>query len=539
MDQVGWEDILQDLIRCLDCPNISNTFLTFSPKDIVFVRDTKLHDLEPVSLYEYFRSFPVSNVPVPSKDAKQWTFISTNAQYDLSHEHNHWVPAITTRDVPRKLFDALSWFSDSQLEVKVLELQEAMMTAADDAQAAEAENQFFAAKAHQDFRARCMGCGFHPIHVPADGNCLIWSIKCLLEGDFEGNELDTSDRNALAMVQEIRRELSNAWMEFKPYPMWQLLFQLVEGLESDSEMEEEPAADTTPKRKGKGYVPDTTPKDKKSFEKAPDKDKKVKKVDAGAVAPAWKRHCPTLVSLEVPPAVKVKEECGIPEVPEDEQPGQVVNSKRRRTTKKKNKTATEQKLSVARSYLSNLGLAYGVWQSWHWQHHLSARTGICKDGKWMDLVNRMLVSSEEEKAESWKSCMVCKELLETYHFSAVDLRRHMNEDRDDRDGMQNDDQQGESAAQDARGGMESSALVLVLPKDEEHNEERDEDDVTEMDMETLARSVSPYYQDRYKRNETMNFKGVGHPQFIEQKRSNPEHLETSKAFERWLNLFDI
>ena len=70
------------------------------------------------------------------------------------------------------------------------------------------------------FVDRLLDIGFVPIKVPADGNCLAWSFKCLVESDYQGMGLDQTHPQHLEDVAALRKKLGEAWKTNSTSPAW-------------------------------------------------------------------------------------------------------------------------------------------------------------------------------------------------------------------------------------------------------------------------------------------------------------------------------
>ena len=57
---------------------------------------------------------------------------------------------------------------------------------------------------------RCGKIEILPFQIPADGNCLLWSVRVLENEDFNESAWKPTEQN-LAEVQELRNHLSRAW----------------------------------------------------------------------------------------------------------------------------------------------------------------------------------------------------------------------------------------------------------------------------------------------------------------------------------------
>jgi hypothetical protein len=87
----------------------------------------------------------------------------------------------------------------------------------------------------REFEIKCHASGLHPVDVPGDGNCLLWSIKCLYENDIYGSKIDPESKKDMAVIKEWRKQTVKAWNERKGIPCWQLLYEKMY-VDSDEQM---------------------------------------------------------------------------------------------------------------------------------------------------------------------------------------------------------------------------------------------------------------------------------------------------------------
>ena len=111
-----------------------------------------------------------------------------------------------------------------------------------------------------DLCQRCWSIGVLPLEVPADGNCMVWSLQVLQRGPkiedtfFQGPRANRKQR-------QMRRTLSNLWQAAASDITWQAIFKffvLEEDVESESEDEQ---MRTTPQREkaAPAHPPDSSP----------------------------------------------------------------------------------------------------------------------------------------------------------------------------------------------------------------------------------------------------------------------------------------
>ncbi|CAK8996503.1 unnamed protein product [Durusdinium trenchii] len=459
------------------------------------VRDTHAKTLEIAAIADYVKELvPGSSLDLKTSSGKQWTFILCNANYDSCEELNHWVPAISSANVGEEYLRSLMGLENCQVDLKIAETQHRYIELLgkhghDKASAEEsslldrAEQEMFRAQNWQKFRTRCATVGLHPMEVPCDGNCLVWSALVLISGEYDQPPESHSE------MMNIRKKLSQDWMLLQEWDVWRSLFHT---------MHSDFGADTPKKVKPNASAELTsTPFHDKKFQKK----EKPKMVDQCARAPNFQRARPNL-SLTSKSAskrtqqddqAKVKSEEAEIFVPECEATGNEPQpvQKRRRCGKKKNKTIEERKLIRLRKFLAKSGAQYARWQSLHWQAAGSKKCGTCPDGKYTDFQKSLAFKSPEDRNTT---CPACKSFLELINFDDVACKQYMDSRLSDDDGS---DQEADASA--------TTAIVLANVPYEKNSDHPDHGgpaplaaDAEEVDLslDALCRSVDPYYQAR-------------------------------------------
>ena len=98
----------------------------------------------------------------------------------------------------------------------------------------------------QNWNRLCKECndlGYALLEVPADGNCLAWSLRCCLKGAEQGSIYDGP--RAERQQRQIRRQLSSLWKKYQNDQIWQALFTFCVAEEYSQPMESTPPKNST------------------------------------------------------------------------------------------------------------------------------------------------------------------------------------------------------------------------------------------------------------------------------------------------------
>ena len=361
-----------------------------------------------------------------------WVVLMCNANFDVNGDMNHWVPAWTEAELGDEYFKSAVSLADKEGEKVAKELEDDYAQKAvayecakahpggknsESAQIALAELEAAAEEIHheqnwQEFRERCRLALLHPIRVPADGNCLLWSLKALKREDVNGGggfrPADFApDRDEMWDIAKARCALSRAWRQARDEVCWQDLYECfyVDEVEPPVEppagntaaepqapdnkpvkaelkvKQEAPTMSTPPRRLGAGSIPPIDLSTPEGKSEAPPKLKKA--VGKCRPAPGWKSQKEISETLEGPPKQSASQNCvpdNIPDVPDiekrskeepaDEEPGDKEDqpSKRRRVGRKKEKSQREREMTALNQYLASIGIIYmDTWQPAHWR----------------------------------------------------------------------------------------------------------------------------------------------------------------------------
>ena len=216
---------------------------------------------------------------VDQVSAKSWCIVSCNPFYDLGvHQvvHQHWVPAIFHKQMKE---DELSKYRVSQQHIirrQILDLQQqqvaVMLEKGGDFDCQQSRIKSLDDKLEElrnwsKFSQRCEAIGITPVYVPGDGNCLVWSLRCLFLGLEHGK--NCTSPAALNEQQQMRHTLKHMWVDVQGDQGWQSLYnffiftpQLDENHgKGKSDENLAPQVPVTPPRKTAQPVIDTTPPD--------------------------------------------------------------------------------------------------------------------------------------------------------------------------------------------------------------------------------------------------------------------------------------
>ena len=372
--------------------------------------------------------------------APTWTFILCNAVHDPQGPMNHWVPAFTEEELGEEAYKKAVERADAIAEEREVRLKELVEFKRKKHQRladldvfseeseewqisvellASAESDLIHERRWQQFRQRCKERQLHPVKVPADGNCLLWSYIVLRDDqDLLGSCLNGEEfEGRLHVAKAMRTGLTLGWRGVRSDAKWQRLFQIL--------YHQDPVAIAAVKTETKVEQPSTPRKEIPRHEKisidlcTPDskaeRPEALKRVNACRKAPGFqvrKDRCfqptqpikketksakqakqeplpekPSSAKLSAPPPVTSSgappEEPPVPPPadppkpedddvsvmsgPEDRDMPKGEEIKRRRIGRKKPKCERDLHMKGLRIYLARAGVAYNEWLSWHWR----------------------------------------------------------------------------------------------------------------------------------------------------------------------------
>ncbi|CAK9055876.1 unnamed protein product [Durusdinium trenchii] len=471
--------------------------------DVSIVVDKLTGPLAPAALADYIHDLvPDSGFQLSQNPDKVGTFILTSADFKPSDGvkvSNHWMPAVSLANMGEERLKALISLGmcDAELEVAEAkakcasvqaEFAEALrMGANQDNALAKVESATDAlenAEAWLAFRKRCADISLCPVEVPADGNCMLWSLRCFLEEAYDGSEkLDPKVEADLFGVKVLRADLASAWRILKKCSVWQKHFKI---LIAD---DEDPA---TPKKRvqPKAMTSPATPAQKVLLKKQKQQSR-VEVVKGHSKAPDWKPTMSKLPGLRQPTEKKTQmnsephqeEEEEAPEVPDAEEQNDmsmVVVKKHVRTCKKKKKTNKERRLRGLRLYIAEIGMSYAKWQSSHWQQTGCKKAGHCKSGLWTDLLKAI-----ESNTMPKEPCPACQILLDSAGFCQETAEKWMsNQQHEEEPDQRVDDADGASRPDEAED--------VPATRPDEAEGEGGEQEKEDLSVEAILRAVDVY-----------------------------------------------
>ena len=170
-----------------------------------------------------------------SKHSGEWTFVFCNASYTPGHGcMNHWLPAVRPEDIGADMYHALTHSQDANAELLLLEREkefgEAVMKEDFDEHYALGVSLQMAIDELKNWQAllkRCREAGYTPIEVPADGNCMLWSVKVHVEQDYQAEHVDPAAPQDLKVCEALRRQVWQCWKLGKDSHVLQKLHQFL------------------------------------------------------------------------------------------------------------------------------------------------------------------------------------------------------------------------------------------------------------------------------------------------------------------------
>ena len=175
-------------------------------------------------------------IPEKNKEIYDWTLVMCCASNDASGPFNHRVPAVNAAQVGSEFCPIIVQIQNAKIvaeEAAVEAENEIVLQEVDPAEGtdelpsgeagvvlASLQDKCGHLRQWAQFVDRLLDIGFVPIKVPADGNCLAWSFKCLVESDYQGMGLDQTHPQHLEDVAALRKKLGEAWKTNSTSPAW-------------------------------------------------------------------------------------------------------------------------------------------------------------------------------------------------------------------------------------------------------------------------------------------------------------------------------
>ena len=166
--------------------------------------------------------------------SKMWVLISVNATFDPAEPKNHWLPGFFKEQLTQKDWEDLTIQSQQKEDAEFAELAKKLhllkftkekttfvsVKALSEMQQAEQRMQEL--KNRKRIRDLCTAEGIAFYLVPADGNCLVWSLRILDLGmEHVAQSSVGQDRKEQRLYRTL---LSNLWLVVMLDPAWQAVF---------------------------------------------------------------------------------------------------------------------------------------------------------------------------------------------------------------------------------------------------------------------------------------------------------------------------
>jgi hypothetical protein len=217
--------------------------------------DNQNHNtLNPTSILDYLKDFGVDmSSELAPEDSPAGVLILCSSSFG-GQGINHFVPAWFAEELGDDDFEKVRYRSLARYEKTMERLKRDQKRhsaklrvekqthgdASDSASLAQLmltslEDEWLRETQWREFEIKCHASGLHPVDVPGDGNCLLWSIKCLYENDIYGSKIDPESKKDMAVIKEWRKQTVKAWNERKGIPCWQLLYEKMY-VDSDEQM---------------------------------------------------------------------------------------------------------------------------------------------------------------------------------------------------------------------------------------------------------------------------------------------------------------
>lgn len=354
-------------------------------------------------------------------EAPCWTIIYCNAAFNSDYGFNHFVPGFSADELGEEEYNRIVQGSKDLLAHKMLVLEQeqqhrashylrmkelhggsSSVTEKAKHMLANCEERWMSLTNWQDFVARCHKIQVHPVNVPADGNCLLWTIKCLQEQDFFGTALDVSNPEHVGFVHDLRQTLSSAWLSKIHDKGWERLHEkmyihddrelcIPARVKTEKTQNDKPSKGARPSEvkteKGQSSTPPKRPVEEVAcFDIVTPEGKPTKQPRRDRKAPGFEASKACAVGTLRQPDRKGQRKQTVPEQnpleamedpeldmletkkeDEEDQPVSDLKPARSRAARKKAKTSRELRVKGLRNYLARLGVTYPEWMRFHWR----------------------------------------------------------------------------------------------------------------------------------------------------------------------------
>ncbi|CAK8992367.1 unnamed protein product [Durusdinium trenchii] len=408
-------------------------------------------------------------------EAPCWTIIYCNAAFNSDYGFNHFVPGFSADELGEEEYNRIVQGSKDLLAHKMLVLEQeqqhrashylrmkelhggsSSVTEKAKHMLANCEERWMSLTNWQDFVARCHKIQVHPVNVPADGNCLLWTIKCLQEQDFFGTALDVSNPEHVGFVHDLRQTLSSAWLSKIHDKGWERLHEkmyihddrelcIPARVKTEKTQNDKPSKGARPSEvkteKGQSSTPPKRPVEEVAcFDIVTPEGKPTKQPRRDRKAPGFEASKACAVGTLRQPDRKGQRKQTVPEQnpleamedpeldmletkkeDEEDQPVSDLKPARSRAARKKAKTSRELRVKGLRNYLARLGVTYPEWMRFHWRAAGCRKAAACPDGQYTTLQESLLGHVDA----STITCEACKSLLDEFHFDAAEAEQAM------------------------------------------------------------------------------------------------------------------
>ena len=475
-------------------------------KEVFICVDLPTSDpLEPSNLVDYIRGMCQSEALAdaellrrPDAITGSWRLIMCRADFEFKSGSvlNHWVAALVEEEEGATVYEAVTRLQDIQMEENMSKVMRELMDLEEpdpedplvdalttEVYQASLNQEMESLERYSEFVKRCRLKGMSPLHTPADGNCMLWALKILQDATWDESEASFGP-GQLKVIESMRQQVSMAWKFGQTNPELQLLLHHAFVEDHDEPMGPDGAASTTLKsepvtpRRVKRLCPELIDLD--TPPEAPPK--AVKRVHGCRRACAWPKpkfdneDLPAMSCPQPAPAGTAPEqEIEVPETTEPTEPADAPAPKRRRRSGKTRKL-DERALQIrkTRLYIGHLQTSYQKWQLEHWKFIGTKKAGVCEDGKWSELVER-LAARETEKIK----CEVCNKFLKSIGFTFDGLDAY-------------EPPAGSTETPDEDKPTEEQELEV--DEKEGNDEQKQDGPLDEMALDKLVKKICPYFE---------------------------------------------
>ena len=198
--------------------------------EVVQVRPLRQMIAESLSTYGY----TLPEDALTACDGQPWHFLTVKTDYAPVHhgECNHWLPAWTKEELGAE-FEVRRLQATADIHQQMYEhtktVQELTQAAnqsddetsgVNDAKMESAMENISLLESQKLCFEALHAAGYCPIDVPADGNCALWSVLALQNGNIGGNI-----EESVAAIKDLRATLRDLWIQHSTDHLWQQLWE--------------------------------------------------------------------------------------------------------------------------------------------------------------------------------------------------------------------------------------------------------------------------------------------------------------------------